>query len=98
MKHLVLLILLSAATLARADDDDQDRAREAFEHHRILPLAEILAAVSARYGSNIVDIEFEDHGAVPVYEFEIIDDTGQLIEIVVNAVNGAFFGDEGEKD
>ncbi|MDE3028514.1 MAG: PepSY domain-containing protein, partial [Paracoccaceae bacterium] len=74
------------------------RAREAYEHHEIMPLAKIFASVKRTYGNNIVDIEFENHNGKPVYEFEIIDASGQVIEVVINAATGKPVGNEEEKD
>lgn len=102
MKPLLVLALfclaLAAPRLARADDDDQDRAREAVEQHEILPLAGILAAVKRTYGSNVVDIEYEDSGDRKIYEFEIVDSKGQVIEVQVDAATGKVIGNEGSQD
>ncbi len=95
---LLSCILLLPASIVRADSDDQDRAREAYEHHQILSLATILKAVEKRYGRNVVNIEYEEHGDRPVYEFEIINASGQVIEVVVDAKTGRSEGPEGEKD
>ncbi|OIQ64298.1 peptidase propeptide and YPEB domain protein [mine drainage metagenome] len=63
-----------------------------------MPLAKILAAVKRTYGNNVVDIEFEDHKGQKVYEFEIIDPSGQVIEVVIDAATGKRVGNEEEKD
>lgn len=102
MRYLAALSLLLALALgaprAHADGDDQDRAREAYERHEILPLATILRGVERRYGRNVVNIEYEEEAGMPVYEFEIVDPSGQVIEVVVDARTGRTLGKEGEKD
>ncbi|MBI1218266.1 MAG: peptidase [Rhodobacteraceae bacterium] len=102
MKPLLVLTIICLALMAprlvRADSDDQDRAREAVEHHEILPLAGILAAVKRSYGSNVVDIEYEDSDGRKIYEFEIVDDKGQVIEVQVDAATGKVIGNEGAQD
>ncbi len=102
MKPLLVLTLfclaLAAPWSARADSDDQDRAREAVAQHEILPLAGILAAVKRTYGRNVVNIEYEDSGDRKIYEFEIVDSKGQVIEVQVDAATGKVIGNEGSRD
>lgn len=102
MKSLLVPTLvwlaLSVPRPALADSDDQDRAREAVEQHEILPLAGILAAVKRTFGSNVVDIEYEDSDGQKIYEFEIVDVRGQVIEVQVDAVTGKVIGNEGSQD
>lgn len=99
MKLLAAVILLAlalpAALPARADSDDQNRAREAYERHEILPLAEILAKVKQTYRGNVVNIEYEEQGKRHIYEFEIVNPKGQVIEVQVDAATGKVIGDEG---
>lgn len=99
MRRLLPLILLcvslATAPVARADSDDQDRASEALERHEILPLAGILAKVKRTYGDNVVNIEYEEEQGRRVYEFEIVEHSGQVIEIHVDAATGKVIqGDE----
>ncbi len=93
---LILLCLsLATAQAARADSDDQNRASEALERHEILPLAGILAKVKRTYGDNVVNIEYEERGTRRIYDFEIVGQSGQVIEIHVDAATGKVIqGDE----
>jgi uncharacterized membrane protein YkoI len=98
MTPLLLLALLCLARPAFADSDDQDRASEALERHEILPLAKILASVKQTYGPNVVDIEYEEDHGRHIYEFEIVETSGQVIEVQVDAATGKVIGNEGEQD
>ena len=70
-------------------------SREALERHEILPLAGILAKVKRTYGDNVVNIEYEEEQGRRVYEFEIVEHSGQVIEIHVDAATGKVIqGDE----
>lgn len=95
---LALALALPAVGSARADDDDQDRAREAYEHHEILPLSAILPKVEKAYGRDVVNIEYEEAHGRHIYEFEIIDASGQVIEVQVDAATGKVIGNERETD
>lgn len=97
MRKIVALLLICFALPAHADGDDQNRAREAYEHHQILPLAKILASVKKTYGGNVVRVEYEEKNHLRIYEFEIINNQGEVIEVQINAATGKRFPDEKEK-
>ena len=100
-----MLALLGAASpdaLADADlrhesgsEHDHDRARHALERGEIRPLEEILPAVRARFPGEIAKIELEREHGVWVYEFKVIDPTGHLLEIEVEARSGEVIEVEG---
>ncbi len=97
MRLLTILVLLCLALPVHADDDDQDRARAALARHEIQPLSHILAQVKRLHEGTIVNIEYEDQDGTPTYEFEIVQPSGQVIDLRVDAATGKVLG-EGEND
>lgn len=88
---LAALLMLAPATAAFADDDarDQEIARRALLEGRIRSLSEITALVKPRLPGSIlaVELEIEDHGAI-AYEFKVLDSSGRLLEVDVDAKTG----------
>ncbi len=86
-----LMLSLAPATLVRADDDarDQEIARKALLEGRIRPLSEITEKVKPHLPGKIlgVELEVEDNGRI-VYEFDVIDQSGRLMEVDVDAATG----------
>ena len=62
---------------------------EALERSEILPLAQLLPKIEARYGARLLAVEFIKTGHGYVYEFEVITPGGRMIEIPVDAASGA---------
>lgn len=84
-----VLAAVAAAAPAAADDDkrrDQELARKALLEGRIRPLAEITERVKPNLPGEIlgVEIEVEDGGRF-VYEFDVIEPSGKLKEVDVDA-------------
>jgi uncharacterized membrane protein YkoI len=67
---------------------DYDRARRAVSRGDILPIAQLLEQLHARFPGEVVAVEFEDEHGRGVYEFKIVDETGRLLEVYVNAETG----------
>jgi uncharacterized membrane protein YkoI len=81
--------LLVAAPPLRADDDDQEIARRALVEGRIKSLSTITEMVKPHLPGKIlgVELEVEDDGRI-VYEFDVIDSSGRLWEVEVDAATG----------
>lgn len=96
----VALAFAGAATAAYSDDseeeddDDHDRARRALEEGRTRPLAEILAVVEEEIGGDVIGVEFERRGGAYVYELKIVDASGRLREVVVDATTAEIVATE----
>jgi uncharacterized membrane protein YkoI len=94
MPALAYVILLAAATfvagvqLSAATYEDYEHAREAVDRGEILPLTEILKRVEARHGGRMIEVEFEVEDAGYLYELELIQPDGRIIEVMVDAVSG----------
>jgi uncharacterized membrane protein YkoI len=86
-----LAALLIAAPV-HADDDDareQEIARQALLQGRIKSLSEITEMVKPQLPGTILGIklEVEDDGSI-VYEFDVLDPSGKLKEVEVDAATG----------
>lgn len=84
------LWLLFAAVIAplaagKADPRDHDAVRLAVARGEIRPLADILAAVREKLPGNIAGVEVERRAGRWLYEFRVVDGTGRLFEVYVNA-------------
>lgn len=75
----------TAALAALRRERDHDRAREALERGEALPLADILARVRPELGGEVVGVSFEREGGRWIYEFKVIEPTGRMVEVKVDA-------------
>jgi uncharacterized membrane protein YkoI len=80
---LLLLVAALQPTPAVASDD-ADRARDAVESGRYVPLEEILRDALARYPGQVVGVELDDDE----YEIEILREGGDKVELEFDARTG----------
>jgi uncharacterized membrane protein YkoI len=89
-----LALLCLAGGMAEADmlgeQPDHDRARAAMERGEIKPLVDILALTRDRLHGQLIEIELEQIGERWVYEFEMIQPNGEVIEYYVDGGTGEF--------
>lgn len=89
---LVIALVLTGFDMARADDDhgdDYDRARLLQESGKILPLEKIIANTQRLHpNSKVLEIEFEERKHVYIYEIELVDKSGVVKELYINAATG----------
>ncbi|WP_043366163.1 PepSY domain-containing protein [Belnapia sp. F-4-1] len=83
-----LLALLLLPTAARADDDDQDRARAAVERGEIRPLSRILAELERRFVGQVVDTDLDRDDGRWVYEFKLLPPSGRMYRVKMDAATG----------
>ena len=87
------LALLMVVAPAQADDDDdareQEIARQALLEGRIKPLSEITEKIKPELPGTILGmkLEVEDNGSI-IYEFDVVDPSGKLKEVDVDAATG----------
>ena len=96
---IVLLagVLLALPNGARADGDDQERARQAMLAGEVRPLTELLAHVESMYEGDIIEVELEsdDNGAwyetkgepLFLYEIKLLTPQGNLVKLKFDAKN-----------
>lgn len=78
------------------DTDEYDRIRDSVKAGKLLPLARIKAQVEDRWPGEIVDISVgREHGRIS-YAFRVLNAKGRLVEIEINAADGAILEVENE--
>ena len=93
---MVLVVLMLAAVFALADEDHLE-ARRLMESGSIQPLETILERVRAQRPGRILEVELEEEDRRYVYEIELLDESGQVWELKMNAVTGEILEQEREE-
>ncbi len=93
IRSIIRSITFATAVLAAvgggpAVAHDQDEARQAVEAGEIRPLTEILQVVGGKLPGEIVGVKLERKGSQWIYEFRVVDKTGRLFEVYVDARSG----------
>lgn len=77
-------VLLSANV--QADGKlDQERAREAVLKGEIVPLSDALNVVNKAFGGEVIEVELEDEHGRFVYEIKVLQNTGKVLEVELDA-------------
>lgn len=86
----LLLGIGLAAGPASADSAkrDHDRARQALEQGRVLPLREVLERVERSHPGQVLKIEFERDDGRYIYEIRLLQPDGRMAKLKVDAVDG----------
>jgi uncharacterized membrane protein YkoI len=94
----LIILTVPAPALAQEEDPEPDHelARQALQRKEILPLDQVLAAIRDRMPGEIVEIELERENERWIYEVEIIDETGRMRDVLVDAKNAEIIGTEDE--
>jgi uncharacterized membrane protein YkoI len=79
----------TAAMSRDARDDDQERARIAFENGEILPIMDILARALELLPGDVVEVELQFEDEYISYEIDILTATGRVREVELDARTGA---------
>ena len=90
---LATLLLLAAIVLA---DDDHLEARRLMENGSIQPLETIFERVRTQRPGRILEVELEGKDRGYVYEIELLDESGQVWELKLDAVTGEILEQEQE--
>lgn len=80
-------LLLTTPGQVRADAD-HDRAREALQAGRILPLERIVESAKREFGGEVLDVELEDEDAGFRYELKLIAADGRVLKLEYDAASG----------
>lgn len=94
---LLILVLLSGLALSptMADDYDHDRARHALEAGEILPLRTIFDTIEHDYFGQVIEVELERDDGLWIYEIELLQSTGSLVKLKLDARDGSLIGIKG---
>lgn len=90
MKTVIAALMVAALGLSPAAfaGGDHDRARQAVEDGRIMPLKEILTRVEGAYPGQLIEAELEGEGGRMVYEIKMLTKDGQLMKLLYDARTG----------
>lgn len=83
---ITLCLLLVGWQEAWADDDRME-ARRLVDAGKILPLEQILNRIGGP-PMRVLEVELEGEGEHYVYEIELLEANGRVVELVVDAQNG----------
>jgi uncharacterized membrane protein YkoI len=86
---VALVLPVAGPVRAQFDGHGQNELRRDVERGEARPLAEILAAVRAKFPGEVVKVEVERHDGRWTYELRILDDKGRILEIHVDARTAA---------
>ena len=99
---LAALAVLCAGTAAAGElydeesDHDQDRAFAALKRGEVLPLDKVLAGLGQHHPGELIGVELERRKGRWIYEVRLIDGSGRLIDLDVDARTGEVIRPEGE--
>ena len=91
--YVELLLVCALAAPAVADDDHEEawRLREA---GTIMPLEQLLERVRADHPGRVIGVELEHEDGRRVYEIELLDEEGRVRELLFDAADGEFLGED----
>lgn len=93
---VAIACVLGVTASAHGQRRDHDTARKAVAAGERLPLSTILAGIEASHGGRILEIERDTFKGREIYEIELLQDDGRVIELSVDAGNGEIIGSEYE--
>lgn len=91
VRHLTLLAVLACALVAPGwahEHGDHDRARQALEQGKVLPLRTVLDKIERDYQGQVLKIEFEQDDGRFIYEIRLLQRDGRMAKLEVDAVDG----------
>jgi uncharacterized membrane protein YkoI len=89
------MLLLPILFVAVADEDHVDALRLK-QAGQILPLEVILETLGRQYPGRVLEVELERPAGGYVYEIQILDPSGVVWEVEIDAVNGRLLKSERE--
>ena len=87
----ILVLGLTAGVMEVAvssSDDDHLEARRLTESQMIMPLETIIEQIQASHPGRILEVEMESEHGRYVYEIELLDPSGRVWELEIDAVSG----------
>lgn len=90
-KLLIFLGLILATVFCgqlQARDLSHDEAQRLQQQGKILPLATLLKKLKARHPGRVLEVELERKGKRYIYEIELIDKNGVVLEFEFDAATG----------
>ncbi|WP_455204466.1 PepSY domain-containing protein [Kaarinaea lacus] len=96
MNRVLLILLLCFPVVNWADDIGHDDALRLKQSGEILPLESILKEARQHHDGKVLEVELEKKRGTYIYEIEILDNSGVLWEMKLNAMDGSVVSEEVE--
>ncbi len=94
---IAALAMLGPPQVAMADGErDHDRARAAVRAGEVLPLTTILERVAKGHPGQVLEVELEREHGRWIYELKLLERSGALVKLQVDARDGAVIGRKSE--
>lgn len=84
----VVLATALASPLALADSE-QDRARDAVQTGKVLPLKTVLDRLQREHPGQVLEVELEQEDGRWIYEIKLLQPGGRLVKLEIDAASGA---------
>ncbi|MGY6272516.1 PepSY domain-containing protein [Achromobacter denitrificans] len=78
-----------------ADESDHERARQALEAGKVLPLGAVLDIVERDFPGQVVKVEFEEDDDEFIYEIRVLQSGGSILKLKIDARDGTLLGVKG---
>lgn len=94
MRKLLILIMIASIfpfapdAAERPAQRDHDAARASVAAGERLPLSQILTQIERSHGGRVIEIESDRENGREVYEIELLDNDGRVIELEIDAMTG----------
>lgn len=94
----VLLIGMALPAARASDDNDHERAREAVRSGQVLPLPTLLQRMHRTHPGQVLELELDRDDGRWIYEVKLLQASGQLLKLKVDAASGQVLQAERKKD
>lgn len=89
------LSLIVGPITGQADESDHERARQALEAGKVLPLGAVLDIVERDFPGQVVKVEFEEDDDEFIYEIRVLQSGGGILKLKIDARDGALLAVKG---
>ena len=92
---LLAFALVAGPVSGLADESDHERARQALEAGKVLPLGAVLDIVERDFPGQVVKVEFEEDDDEFIYEIRVLQSGGSILKLKIDARDGTLLGIKG---
>ncbi|CUI84995.1 MULTISPECIES: PepSY domain-containing protein [Achromobacter] len=89
------LALIAGPVSGLAGESDHERARQALEAGKVLPLGAVLDIVERDFPGQVVKVEFEEDDDEFIYEIRVLQSGGGILKLKLDARDGTLLSVKG---
>lgn len=89
---VALACTLWSGPAVQAHEHDHERARQALQQGKVLPLRTVLDQVERSQKGQVIKIEFEEDDGRFIYKLRLLHPNGEVSKLKVDAVDGRVLG------